>query len=61
MPKQIDFQLNDTELLTIEESLKRSKGARVVKRATAIRMLHLEQNPQQVAEILSVSLPTIDE
>ena len=61
MPKQIDFRLNDTELSTIEESLKRSESARIVKRATAIRMLHLGQKPQQVSEVLSVSLPTIYE
>ena len=59
MPKQIDFRLNRTELSIIEESLKRSESARVVKRATAIRMLHLGQKPEQVSEILSVSLPTI--
>ena len=61
MPKQIDFRLNDTELSTIEESLKRSESARVVKRATALRMLHLGQKPEQVSEVLSVSLPTIYE
>lgn len=59
MPKQIDFTLNETELSTIEESLKRSKSARVVKRATAIRMLHLGQKPEQVSQVLSVSLATI--
>ncbi len=61
MPKQIDYQLNETELSQIEASLKRSKSARVVKRATAIRMLHLGQKPQEVAEVLSVSLPTVYE
>ena len=59
MPKQIDFRLNEPELSIIEESLKRSESTRVVKRATAIRMLHLGQRPEDVAEVLSVSLPTI--
>ena len=59
MPKQINFRLNDTELSTIEESLRRSESAREVKRATAIRMLHFGQKPEQVAEVLAVSLPTI--
>jgi len=59
MPKQIDYRLNETELTIIEECLKRSESTRVVKRATAIRMLHLGQKPEQVAEVLSVSLATI--
>ena len=61
MPKKIDFTLNETELSTIEESLKQSGSARVVKRATALRMLHLGQKPQEVANILAVSLPTVYE
>ena len=61
MPKKIDFTITDTELSKIEESLKRSESARIVKRATAIRMLHLGQTPGQVAEVLSVSQPTIYE
>jgi transposase len=59
MPKQINFRLNNTELSTIEVSLRRSESAREVKRATAIRMLHLGQKPEQVAKVLAVSLPTI--
>jgi transposase len=61
MPKQIDFELNETELSIIEESLKQSGSARIVKRATALRMLHLGQKPQEVASVLSVSLPTVYE
>jgi transposase len=61
MPKQIDFKLNETELSIIEESLKQSGSARIVKRATALRMLHLGQRPQEVADVLSVSLPTVYE
>ena len=61
MPKQIDFELNETELSIIEESLKQSGSARIVKRATALRMLHLGQKPQEVASVLSVSVPTVYE
>lgn len=61
MPKQIDFELNEIELSIIEESLNKSERGRVVKRATALRMLHLGQKPQQVADVLSVSLPTVYE
>lgn len=59
MPKQIDYKLNETELSIMEESLKESESTRIVKRATALRMLHLGQKPQQVAQVLAVSLPTI--
>ena len=59
MPKQIDFTLSEPELSTIEKNLKSSESVRMVKRATALRMLHLGQPPAQVAEVLSVSLPTI--
>ena len=59
MPKQIDFRLNETELSIIEEILKRTESVRVVKRVTAIRMLHLGQKPEQVSEVLSISLPTV--
>lgn len=61
MPKKIDFTLNEPELTTIEEKLKKSESTRVVKRATAVRMLHLGQTPQEVARLLMVSLPTIYE
>jgi putative transposase len=53
--------LTETELSTIEESIKRSESARIVKRATAIRMLHQGQTPQQAAKVLSVQPPTIYE
>ena len=59
MPKQIDYQLNENELSEIEESLQKSQKARVVKRATALRMLHQGHPPQEVAEILIVSPATI--
>lgn len=59
MPKQIEYQLNEKELSIIEESLKKSDSARVVKRTTALRMLHLGQKPQEVAQVLGVSPATI--
>ena len=59
MPKAIDFRLSDTELLQINEVIKTSKNSRLVKRATGIRMLHLGHGPDEVAQALSVSQPTI--
>ena len=61
MPKKIDFTITETELSTIEGTIKRSESARLVNRATAIRMLHLGQKPAEVAGMLSVSQPTINE
>jgi transposase len=59
MPKQIEYKLNEVELSQIEESIKKSEKGRVVKRATALRMLHYGQKPSEVAQILGVSLATI--
>lgn len=58
MPKRIDFTLNEAELATIDQAILRSESVRVVKRATALRMLHQGQSPTEVATILSVSKPT---
>lgn len=59
MPKVIDFQLSDPELSQINEVIKTSSHSRQVKRATGIRMLHLGHSPEEVAQTLSVSLPTV--
>ncbi len=59
MPRDIDFQLSDTELSQISEVIKTSKSSRLVKRATGIRMLHLGHSPEEVSQALSVSQPTI--
>jgi transposase len=58
MPKKIDFTLSEAELSTIDKAIQRSESAHVVKRATAVRMLHQGQSPAEVAEIFSVALPT---
>ena len=58
MPKKIDFTLSEAELSTIEKAIQRSDSAQVVKRATAVRMLHQGHPPAGVAEIFSVALPT---
>lgn len=59
MPKIIDYTLNDTELLQIEQIIKTSKSSRLVKRATAIRMLHFGHNSSEVGRALSVSAVTV--
>lgn len=59
MPKKIDFTLNETELSTIEKAIQKSDSTRVIKRATALRMLHQGFSTAEVSEILSVSKPVI--
>jgi len=59
MPKTIDFKLSNTELSQIEQLIKTSKSSRLVKRATAIRMLHFGHSSYEVGRALSVSAPTV--
>jgi transposase len=55
MPKKLNYELTKEQLATIEEAIRYEKDARVVKRATAIRLLHQGHSPQEVAEMLLVS------
>ena len=59
MPKTIDFKLSNTELSHIEQIIKTCKSSRLVKRATAIRMLNLGHSSYEVGRALSVSAPTV--
>jgi len=58
MPR-LNHNLNEEELSKIENLIKTSKDVRVVKRATAIRMLHLEHKPEEVGQAMSVSVPSV--
>jgi transposase len=59
MPKRIQYQLNDNELKALEDVQRRDGNPRVRQRATGIRLLHLGKKPQEVAELLNVSLGTV--
>jgi len=61
MPKKIDFQLPETGLREIVEALKRDKRPEVRQRAMGLRLLHEGKAPKEVAELLSVSQPTVYE
>ena len=54
MPKKLDFQLSETELLQVTEAIRKDKRPEVRQRATAIRLLALGQKPAEVAESLTV-------
>ena len=59
MPKQLNYQLNETELKQIEQAIKTAPDPRVRQRATGIRLLHLGKKPEEVAELLSVTTVTV--
>ena len=54
-----EYQLKPKELTEIEKAIRQDKRAEVRQRAIAIRLLHLGQKPEAVAEQQMVSLPTI--
>jgi transposase len=59
MSRQINFTLTQEELTVVEEAMHHSPRAEVRQRATAIRMLHLGNKPELVAELLAVAPSTI--
>jgi transposase len=54
MPKIINYTLTTESLTKIEQAIKNHKDLRVRQRATIIRMLHLGQKPNEIAELLSI-------
>jgi len=59
MPKARDYHLTEEELMAVETAIRRDKRPEVRQRCTAIRLLHLDHKPGEVAEIQAVSIPTI--
>lgn len=59
MPKKLDFQLTETELLQLTEAVRKDKRPEVRQRATAIRLLALGQKPAGVVKSLATQPPTI--
>lgn len=53
------LELTDTELSQLEYAIRSDKRPEVRQRATAIRLLYLGKGPQEVAEALAISLPTV--
>ena len=54
-----EYHLKAKELVKIEIAIRQDKRAEVRQRAMAIRLLHLGQKPEAVAEQQMVSVPTI--
>jgi transposase len=59
MAKRVEYQLTDDEVGILEQAIRHDGRPEVRQRATAIRMLHLGNDPCQVAEVHAVSLATI--
>lgn len=55
MPKIIKYTLTESELLTIEQTIKKDPDLRVRQRAQIIRLLHKGYEPAEIAELLSMS------
>src|SRR5512133_121290 len=59
MPKVLTFHLSEEALQELAQAIKHDKRPEVRQRAMGLRLLHEGQTPQAVAELMSVSQPTV--
>jgi transposase len=59
MSKRLNFTLNEKQLAEIEQAINGSAYPEVRQRAIALRLLHLGQSPEQVAQAVMVTSNTI--
>src|SRR3972149_7871065 len=59
MAERLKYQKTDEEIKILEQAIRHDERPEVRQRATAIRMLHLESHPTEVAKVMAVSLPTL--
>ena len=59
MSKRLNYQLTEAELGELEQAINSSPYPEVRQRAIAIRLLHLGQRPEQVAQVVMVTSNTI--
>lgn len=59
MSKRLNFTLNEEQLAEIEQAINGSAYPEVRQRAIALRLLHLGQSPEQVAQAVMVTSNTI--
>ncbi|MCC7452123.1 MAG: helix-turn-helix domain-containing protein [Anaerolineae bacterium] len=55
----MNFHLNDEQLAEIEQAINNAVHPEVRQRAIAMRLLHLGQSPEAVAQIVLVSANTV--
>ena len=56
MPKRINYSLSESQENELEQAIKSHTDLRVRERARIIRLLHKGRPPQEVAELLAVSV-----
>ncbi|GIK30441.1 MAG: transposase [Chloroflexi bacterium] len=59
MSRRVNFHLTDEQLAEIEQAINGSPYPEVRQRAIAMRLLHMGQSPEQVAEIVMVGPSTV--
>jgi transposase len=59
MRKANKYELTQEELASISDAIRYDKRPEVVKRATALRLLHEGRSPDDVAEFVGVTAPSI--
>jgi hypothetical protein len=59
MYRKTSYQVNDEQVNALELPIQHDQRREVVKRATAIRMLHLGYDPEEVAQVQLVGRTTI--
>ena len=59
MPKSFDFTLTESDLEIISKAINKDKWTEVRQRAMGLRLLHEGHKPKEVADIMSVSQPTV--
>ena len=59
MSRNINYTLTEEQLIEVEQAINSSSHPEVRQRAIALRLLHLGQSPQQVAEGVMVTSNTI--
>jgi transposase len=56
MPRRNNYNLSNEELLTVEQAIKNHADLRVRERGRIIRLLHKGYSPEEVADLLSISV-----
>ena len=59
MPKSIDFTLTEADLEIVSTAINRDKRPEVRQKAMGLRLLHEGNKPKEVAQLMSVSQPTV--
>jgi transposase len=59
MAKRINYQLTDEQMEQLEQAIRHDPRPEVVRRATAVRLLHQGHKPEAVASMLAVSRASV--